>query len=635
MSSVGRLARRRVDPPQSAPGLSVGIGRAVLETTSGDRSAIFVGLIAAFVAAVEVIQWIRPGLLLDAEPSWQLPRYILGLFAVSAAAGAGGVAAALCTLVARSRWGNRAALPLPVRRSSLLVLGGVVLVVGVLLRVYGLSTLKPLWVDDLSEVRPAADLHVQVSDLASWSRPVPFREGRWGGSVGTLYLEFFHFCLKAFGTTMAGVRAPSAIGGILSLFTAAYLGRAFLPRGGGVLTALVLAGLRWNLIISQWGWNAIILAPILDLATLSMLEARRRNRLHFAGLSGAIAAVGAHVYLASWVGAAGLGLWAIWPSAKVRTRKRALLGAIFVVGFVLVALPLLRDDPFGHYFARVAHRSHSLQTVSPALRVWWETETAHAALTAPWWTRDLVPRHGLPGQFRLEWIVGAALAAGLLKALLAPRDELSAFLLTSAIAAFLSTMAWGLGETPNSYRYTYLSTTTALAAAAGAMWLLSAIPWSRRRGAAYLMMGGFAISGALGARDALIVWPQHRATFEAFGGWDTLVGQAAARWDPYSAVRIDPSIGGAPIVYESARAISPDRDEDRKPAKHLSVSIRIVGLEVRPNTMERVVERIHDDWGQEYGEVLVASTAYPKPRGLKPKHPRAPRGRVPAKGTAN
>jgi hypothetical protein len=622
LSGSRRVALRSIAACQASHGASVGIGRAVLETTGRERSAIFVGLGAAFVASVEAIRWIRLDLLLDPEPSWQLARLILGLFAVSISATAGILAAAICSIVARSRWGKRAPLPLPVRRSSLLILGGAILIVGVLLRVYGLSTLSPLWVDDLSEIRPAAALQAQLSDLPPWSYPVPFREGRWGGSVGTLYLELFHFCLKTFGTTMTGVRAPSVLGGIFSLLTAALLGRAFLPRGGGVLTALVLAGLRWNLIISQWGWNAIVLAPVMDLAALAMLEARRRSRLLLAGVSGVIAGFGAHLHLAAWIGAAGLGLWAIWPSARARVGKRSARVALFVVGFTVAALPLLRDDPFGHYLSRIDGRTRPQTSATLQSRMWWRVETAHAALTGPWWTPDRFTRHDLPGRFRLEWIVGAALALALLKAVLAPRDELSAFLLTSAVAAFLATMAWGRGGTPNSYRYTYLSTTTALAAASGALWVLPAIPWSRRRGAAYAMLGAFAISGALGAKDALIVWPEHRATFDGFGGWDTLVGQAAARWDAYGNLKIDPSVGGTPIVYENVRRshLGPYGPLDALPAKRLALSLRIVGPRVRPEGSERVVERIRDDWGREYGQVLASRQARHSPRMKPGKH---------------
>ncbi len=622
-SGAVRDALRRDDAGESLPGPPTSIGHAVSRMSTGERSSIFLGLLAAFIAAVEVIRWIRLDLLLDPEPSWQVARLPLGLFAVSVAASFAVLAAALCAVVARSRWGKRAALPLPIRRTSLLVLGGLILVVGILLRVFGMGTLGQLWVDDLSEVRPAVELRGQISDVPPWSYPVPFRDGRWGGSVGTLYLEFFHFCLKTFGMTIEGVHAPSAIGGILSLITAALLGRAFLPRGGGVLTALVLAGMRWNLIVSQWGWNAIVLAPVMDLAALSMLEARRRNRVFLAGCSGVIAGLGAHVHLSSWIGAAGLGLWAIWPSARVRISRRAVLGLVFSAGLVLAAFPFFRDDPFGQYFSRISGRSQPLKSEALVSRTWWHVETAHAALTGPWWTPDRFTRHDLPGRFRLDWIVGAARAVAFLKAILAPRDELSAFLLTSAAAAFLSTMAWGRGGTPNSYRYTYLSTTTALAAASGALWLLSAIPWERRRGAAYVMLGSFAISGALGARDALIVWPEHRATFEGFGGWDTLVGQAAARWDAYGTVRIEPSIGGNSIVYEGVRAsrLEPYDEASLQPEKRLALSLRIVGPGVRPDASERVVERISDDWGREYGQVLARNEVQ-QPRSRPSRHTR-------------
>src|SRR5262252_3839251 len=277
-------------------------GRAAArDFTSGERSAIVAGFAAAFIAAVEVVRWIRLDLFLDREPSWRIPRLLLALFAISVTGAAGVLAAALCLFVARSRWGNRSALPLPVRRSSLIAFGAAVLLVGVLLRVVGTGALAPLWVDDLSEVKTAVELRGQPSDLPPWAYPVPVREGRWGGSVGALYLEFFHLCLKTLGTTMAGVRAPSTIGGILSLFTAALLGRAFLPRGGGVLAAVIFAGLRWSLIVSQWGWNAVFVTPILDLAALALLASRRRRLAALAVLSGVLAGLGAHIHLVAWI----------------------------------------------------------------------------------------------------------------------------------------------------------------------------------------------------------------------------------------------------------------------------------------------------------------------------------------------
>ena len=601
------IAPRPVDLRAFRPTATTRAGHLDPKTTGARQSAFALATAVSFIAAVEVIRWLRLDLLLDSEPSWRLPRLLLGCFAISVTGTAGLLAAALALFVARSRWGNRAALPLPIRRSSILALGVAVLLVGALLRVAGTSRLDSLWGDDLSEVRPALELRGQLSDLPPWAYPVPFREGRWGGSVGGLYLEFFHFCLKMLGTTVRGIRAPSVIGGILSLFTAALLGRAFLPRGGGVLAVVILAGLRWSLIVSQWGWSTVFVTPILDLAALSMLAARRRRSVILALLAGAIAGVGAHVHLVAWIAAAGLGLWTLWPSARWRSVRRVPLAAAFAGGFLIAALPLLGDDPFGHYFSRIDGRSRALARAPIESLVWWNAETAHAAMTGPWWTPDPVTRHDLPGRSRLGWLVGAALAAAFLKAILAPRDELSAYLLTSAAAALLSTLAWGRGGTPNSYRYSYLATTTAVAASGGVLWLLSAVPWHRRRAAAYAVMGGFAISGALGSRDALVVWPEHPATFAGFGGRDTLVGQAAARWDPYGSVKIDPSIVGDPAVIDNVRAfrLNADAGSENGPARPLALSVRIVPTGVHPAATERLVERITDPWGRDWGSVLA------------------------------
>lgn len=74
--------------------------------------------------------------------------------------------------------------------------------------------------------------------------------------------------------------------------TAAWLGRALLPRGGGTLAAVILAGLRWHLILSRWGSNMILLAPLVDLASLFALRARRKGSLLAAAAAFAAAIAG-------------------------------------------------------------------------------------------------------------------------------------------------------------------------------------------------------------------------------------------------------------------------------------------------------------------------------------------------------
>ena len=103
-----------------------------------------------------------------------------------------------------------------------------------------------------------------------------------------------------------------------------------------MLTALILAGLRWHLILSRWSFNMILLAPIFDLAALALVSARRRDRPWTALVAGALAGVGAHVYLSAWTAAAALGLFALWPEKDGDpARRRLVLAGAFTIGFAL------------------------------------------------------------------------------------------------------------------------------------------------------------------------------------------------------------------------------------------------------------------------------------------------------------
>ena len=583
---------------------------------SAFRAPVLIGLLASFIVAVQTVSWVRLDLFLDPEPSWAPMRLLLCLAVIVIAGAAGVLAASVSVAIARSYMADRHPVPLPLRRSTILALGAAAILIGGLLRLAGIETIPgPLWIDDVSELAPALSLSGGLSDVSSWAYPVPYVAGSWGGSVGTLYLEGFRLCLKLFGTTMAGVRAPAVLAGILSLFTATLLGRAFLPRGGGALAGLVLAGLRWQIIMSHWGWVAMVLAPILDVATLLMLQARRRSLRRFAFLSGAVAGLGAHAYLSAWIGAAGLGLWALWPSVtKESAGRRAQRGALFALGFLLVALPLLLQDPRGRYFARLSANTHS-GTGSLGQTLWSSVEATEAALTGPWWTPDPFSRHDLPDRSRLGWVVGVALAAAFLRAVFKPRDEISGFLLASAAAALLSSVVWGPHGTPNSFRYTYLTTATAVAAASGVLWLLSNVRPANRRAAALCVIGAVAIAGALGARDALGVWPIQPATFEGFHGQDSLIGRAAARWDRHGTLEVDMTLAHSPTVVEAVRRYRLDPDADLRPEPPLEgrMTLRIVGPRAHRLESERVVEKVRDGSGTEWALVLGRRTLDSEP----------------------
>jgi len=572
------------------------------------RQALFVGLAAGFVAAVALARRIGPALLADPEPSWAPPRLLLGIGLAAGAAAAAVVAAAGFLAWARSRGAAEELAGIPLRRSTLAALTLLAILAGTALRFAALARVPEwLWVDDLSLLGPALALGGSPADFKDAIRPLPYGVSRSYGSIGVLYLEGYRAALALGGTTVFGLRLPSAVGGAASLVTAALLGRALLPAGGGMLTALALAGLRWHLVLSRWAFNMILLAPIMDLATLALLAARRRRSLPLALGAGIVGGVGAHVYLSAWPAGAALALFALWPAADgEKAASRVLRSAAFVAGFAACAAPLFlfREGRTSSYFARTADHNVILEIRrTGSLRP--PVEAVADALVSPWLLADPTPRHDLPGRSRLGWLLGIPVAIALGRALLRPRDAVSALLLAHAGAFLAAVAAGGRADNPNGSRFAYLSTLAAVAAAAGILWILGRVPPPARRAAAIAAVGALAVHGALSARDALVLWPSQPETFGGFHGQDTLIGRAAARWGGYGPVEIAPGLGHSRIAIDAVRSYRLDPDLPSGRVQPGILRSRIVPAAAAREEDERPVERILDPWGRPWGVVLA------------------------------
>lgn len=580
----------------------------------------------AFVVGERLVEAIRPALLLDPEPGWIVTRFALWMGLFSATSAAGALAAALFFLWSRSRIAPEEPQPLPFRGVTLVSIGLAALAAGALFRFAWLETLPvPLWLDDVSLIEPTLALHGTWRDFSNSIRPSPYGVAKPFGSVGVLYLELYRLCLTAAGTTVFGVRLPSALAGAVSVATAMLLGRALLPRGGGAMAGLALAGMRWNLIFSRWGWNAIVLAPILDVSALLVIAARQRRSRMLAAAGGLVAGLATHIYLASWVGVAALLLLAAWPgeASEKSWRPNLMLPLAFAVPMALAAGPLFLLDQgrTSPYFARASDHNVSLEirrekSVLPLFGV------AADALVSPWFLSDPTPRHDLANGSRLGWVAGTLVAVALAFALVRPRRDFSAYLLASGAAAFAATVVGGRATVPNGYRYAYLSNVAAVAAAGGALVVLGMFRPGQRRAAGILLAGLLAISSMAGARDAIIRWAGSRLTFDDFWGQDTLLARAAARWDRYGAVELDPDLGENLLTIAGVRRYRLDpwtRTLDRgKVGADRNRRFRIVAPDVPRGPGERLVERVTDAWGRDWGRVFASSATRPEDRGLLP-----------------
>ena len=182
------------------------------------RSAFLFGFAAAFVAAVQTVRWVRPGVLLDPDPAWQVVRVLLILGTVAVAAGAGWAAAALFRIFERSKLGGEPLGPLPLSRRTLVAVALLAFVAGAAARVALFHRLPiPFLEDEVNLVPVALGLSGSPADFRDSILPIPYGRPDPHEMIGVLYLEYLRKSLHWFGATVAGVRFPSLAAGLLSL----------------------------------------------------------------------------------------------------------------------------------------------------------------------------------------------------------------------------------------------------------------------------------------------------------------------------------------------------------------------------------------------------------------------------------
>jgi hypothetical protein len=539
--------------------------------------AVLVGCAFAFVSWVNLVRALRPELLLDAEPSWAIARLFLGLVVISGTLMAGVLAASLFSLLSRFAPATAPLEPFHLAPAALAILAIAALLFGGIVRLIDIDSVPEfLWIDEVTVIEPALALTGHWRDFSDTLRGLRF--GETPGTTGVLYLEYLRLVLTAFGVSTHSLRLHVALAGIVCLATTALLARQLLPRGGATLAAIVIAGLYWSVAMARIGWEAMVMVPIVDIATVLLLFARRRWSPALAISAGAVMGLAPHFYLSSWAAAVALLAIASWPPSPEKSapplRRRILVPVLFALGFCLLVSPIFvfRERRSVPYFLRTQQTN-----VVTEIRYWRSPmplfEAAADGIRAPWFT----PRHIWPPSAGLGFTFRVLLAVAFLRAILRPRDELSIVVLAQGGAALAATILGGHRGVPNWFRFAYLSDVAAVAIAGGGLWLLLLAQRPERRVLGIAVTGLLAAGSLLSARDLLRDFtgpPGGDASGKA-----TVVGRAALRWERYGKVGIDPTLLRYPGMAAAIRRYRLD-PEDRGAAPE-SAAAPLTGREFR------------------------------------------------------
>ena len=466
------------------------------------------------------------------------------------------------------------------------VLAGLLLAVGILVRIYHLDRIPPgIFVDETNAAGDALRI------LSGW-RGSPFGVGWFETPLG--YVYYMAGLIKGFGPTYATLKAATLIPAVLTLaalYPLAYM--LFGPRIA-VLALAFLTFNRWHMTMSRWGWNEVAPPLFHILAVYFILKgSRTRNPGHYL-LGGIWLGLGMYTYLASRLVVLAVVAYLLYRIVVERGYvRRAGVGLVlFFLAYALTFAPLATTyakNPFTFLnrskqvsilndMRAAYHPDHPLppavQTLLRAahmptdisFRPLEESTVKHIRMFHI--QGDFNPRHNIPGAPLLDPVTGVLFLYGLFYALRYPRDHRHGLLLTWLVMSMLGGILSLVREAPQAYRT--LDAVIAVALMAGEVLGAMPIPAPRRETVRRRIQGGVWAALILGAavfnlRAFFHTWASDDRVWLAFSPMETAVArEVAARLDT-NEIYLSPTLyWGSPLRY-----LTFDRVQNGHPPYHI------------------------------------------------------------------
>lgn len=354
---------------------------------------------------------------------------------------------------------------------------GLVLIFALLIRIYNLDELPVgFWFDEADNLMHANRIRENPGSAPVFATTLP-----------ALYLLPVAALIGLIDLTPVAIRLVSVMFSLAGIVAVFLLARLLMGPFVGLVTAFVMAVMRWDLNFSRIGMHPATMTLFTALTVYLTLKAVRGGRYTGYGFAGAALGLGMWFYASFRLFPLVLAVILIHYAISQRPRVRGFLTRIAFLGFValIVASPVIQfaaRDP-GEFFSRT--RTSSVFSIMPAEQAIGEVKNGIIKHLLMFHIQgDPNPRHNLPDAPMLDFMTGMLVLLGL--GLVVARWRSIGLLLLPFWIFFMIlpgalTLPW---EAPQALRAIGVTPAVALLAALpiGAVWWIGrSAPWRSAR----------------------------------------------------------------------------------------------------------------------------------------------------------
>ncbi len=390
------------------------------------------------------------------------------------------------------------------------------------------------WVDELAAAANAVNLAVRQPFTPFGVTPL-FEAGPNWVHTPNLYLYFCHAVLWLSGFSQLGVKLISVLPGVATTPLLYLLGRRFLSRKAGLLAAGLLAVSDWQVTVSRWGWDEVLVTALTVAAFAALLAGVQQERPSPLFLAGILTGLAQYAYVAARLSA--LAAVAFLALRALETRRRRHLAdlGVFAAGLLQTVLPIaifwIRHP--ATFAVREREISIIPRLLAGDLGPLLENLRAYGLMFLI--RGDANPRQNIPGLPMLDLVAGILFVAGVVAAVAAWRRAESQMALLWLSIGMLGGLLSHPESAPNSYRVGVVAPACMLLAGTGWQGALNILRRFRSgtpaRWSAYAAAGVVALSGALTFANYFVFRPASRECWLAVkeGAYCEVLRQRAER----------------------------------------------------------------------------------------------------------